>query len=259
MRPPRMIVGQVFTSRHVNCAVRDALLHDPEGPVIAVVVPAHNEQESIGACLRSLLVASQCGALGGEAVMIIVALDACSDGTESIARALGDVCVVSRARNVGHARARGADLALQTGARWLAFTDADTVVAPDWLSAQLALQSDVVCGVVQVSDWGSYGDRVRHHFEATYVGADGHSHIHGANLGISASAYRSAGGFESIASSEDVALVNALHASGASIAWSAAPRVVTSARRDYKAPGGFGETLARSERAGADLQKNAGP
>ena len=35
----------------------------------------------------------------------------------------------------------------------------------------------------------------------------------------------------------------ALQASGARIAWSAAPRVTTSARRDAKARGGFGDTL----------------
>ena len=55
------------------------------------------------------------------------------------------------------------------------------------------------------------------------------------------------GGFAPLASSEDVALVQALEDVGASIAWSAAPRVVTSARRQFRAPGGFGATLARVE------------
>ena len=78
-----------------------------------------------------------------------------------------------------------------------------------------------------------------------YTDADGHRHIHSANLGVSADAYARAGGFEQLACSEDVALVDALQRSGARFAWSAAPRVATSARRDAKARGGFGDTLLR--------------
>jgi hypothetical protein len=43
---------------------------------------------------------------------------------------------------------------------------------------------------------------------------------------------------------EDVALVNALLASGASVAWSALPRVTTSARKMARAHGGFAHFLA---------------
>lgn len=119
---------------------------------------------------------------------------------------------------MGTARAVGAELALATGARWLAFTDADSVVAPEWLADQLALEADAVCGTVAVSQWGSYGARMQAHYERTYTDADGHQHIHGANLGVSAEAYRRAGGFKALASSEDVALVEALRSTGARIA-----------------------------------------
>jgi hypothetical protein len=50
-------------------------------------------------------------------------------------------------------------------------------------------------------------------------------------------------------SGEDVALVDALMASGASITLSVAPRVTTSARLDHRAPAGFGETLLRMRSA----------
>jgi glycosyltransferase involved in cell wall biosynthesis len=215
--------------------------------MIAVIVPANDEEHYIRACLRSLSEASRCPALNGEPSMIIVVLDTCIDGTEAIARQMGAITVTVHAHNVGVARAVGAQLALESGARWLAFTDADSVVAPDWISAQLALHSDAVCGTVGVLDWGSYGGRMRRHYDATYRDADGHRHIHGANLGVSAEAYRRVGGFRALASSEDVALVEALERSGASIAWSAAPRVVTSARRNFRAPLGFGATLERIE------------
>lgn len=213
--------------------------------MIAVVVPAHNEEEHLDACLQSLRVASRCARLKAEVVVLVVVLDACTDRTAQVAQSMHATTLSINARNVGTARAAGAQLALSAGARWLAFTDADSVVAPNWLAAQLRQRTDAVCGTVCVRDWGSYGDRMRRHYDATYSDADGHHHIHGANLGVSADAYRKTGGFRPLASSEDVALVEALKQTGASIAWSAAPRVFTSARRNFRAPEGFGATLAR--------------
>jgi hypothetical protein len=134
---------------------------------------------------------------------------------------------------------------MDLGADWLAFTDADSTVDASWIVAQLALDADVVCGTVAVDDWGGYGDAMRAHFEQTYHDHDGHRHIHGTNLGMTAAAYRSVGGFDALANSEDVAIVAALEAAGARIAWSASPRVVTSARVDYRATAGFGFTLHR--------------
>jgi glycosyltransferase involved in cell wall biosynthesis len=216
--------------------------------MLGVVVPAHDEEADIGACLESLLIASRSPRLLGEPVVIVVALDACRDATERIAHRWGAMTVAVEARNVGIARACGARRALAAGARWLAFTDADSVVAPEWLAAQLDQRSDAVCGTIEVRDWGAYGEPLRLHHSAHYTDADGHRHVHGANLGVTARAYEQVGGFKPLVSSEDVALVEALQVSGASIAWSAAPRVVTSARRAYRAPGGFGETLARVDR-----------
>lgn len=211
--------------------------------MIAAIVPAHNEAQHIGACLDSLMQASQCQRLAGEAVLCVVVLDACTDHTAAVVQQHRAAVVSVTARNVGIARAAGAQFALDLGARWLAFTDADSVVASDWLAAQLELGCDAVCGTVQVGHWGGYGERMRRHYESSYTDADGHRHVHGANLGVSAQAYRRAGGFKALASSEDVALVEALRASGARIVWSARPRVETSARQTYRAPLGFGATL----------------
>jgi glycosyltransferase involved in cell wall biosynthesis len=214
--------------------------------VIGVVIPAHNEAERIGAALKAVLQAAAHPALHGEKVGVVVVLDSCSDGTEAIAAQYGVARLVLDARNVGAARARGADLFVDAGARWLAFTDADTVVSPDWLVKQLAENADAVCGSVGVHDWIAHGPdsrRVQAHFARRYVDADGHRHVHGANLGVAAEAYRRVGGFKPLACSEDVALVEALQAAGARIAWSAGPRVTTSARTDARARGGFGDTL----------------
>lgn len=224
--------------------------------MIGIVVPAHNEEACVGACLQSLQVASQCPALGGEEVLIVVAADACTDATERIARELGALVVSGASRKVGMARAQGARLALARGARWLAFTDADSVVSPGWLAAQLDQSSDAVCGTIEVRDWGDYGESLRKHHARTYTDVDGHRHVHGANMGVDSAVYQAVGGFQPLESSEDVALVEALKAHGASIAWSAAPRVFTSARRSFRAPLGFGQTLLRMEQ---DLCESSGP
>ncbi len=223
--------------------------HTGESFLIAAIVPAHNEQDHIHSCISALLVAAKCPFLNGERTLVIVVADACDDETRIVAHSTGATVISVNARNVGAARALGAELALAAGARWLSFTDADTQVAPNWFSCQLAAKIDVVCGTVAVLDWGTYGEAMREHYALTYNDRDGHRHIHGANLGVCSHAYAKAGGFQPLASSEDVALVKALETSGASIAWSAAPRVFTSARRMFRAPDGFGATLTRVELA----------
>lgn len=224
--------------------------------MIAVIVPAHNEQEFLAPCLQAIARAAYCTDLHGEAVLTVAVLDSCTDDSEIIARRLGVQILVVQARNVGKARHAGAVHALAAGARWLAFTDADTRVSPKWLSSQLALAdagADAVCGTVDVDTFDLYGDGMAAHFANTYTDCDGHRHVHGANLGVSAAAYLRVGGFAALASSEDVALVEALARDGAHIAWSAAPRVTTSARRDFRAPGGFGQTLCDVDSRLAEL------
>lgn len=221
--------------------------------MIGVVVPAHNEENSVKACLASILEASRDPVLVQESVKVFVVLDCCTDTTQAIAEAMGAQTLRVSARNVGFARAAGAQAAISAGARWLAFTDGDSEVAPNWLSAQLghhAQGADAVCGTVAVANWADYGEKMRLLFSATYVDRDGHRHIHGANLGVSATAYQNAGGFEALDTKEDVVLVESLEKIGAKIAWSATPRVVTSARPDFRAPGGFGATLQRIHQEG---------
>lgn len=220
--------------------------------MIGVAVPAHNEEAVLGACLAALRRAAAHPALRGEAVMPLVVLDACTDGGARVVQAAGVDALVVEARNVGAARRAGAAALLSRGARWLAFTDADSRVADDWLAAQLALRADAVCGCVTVDDWTPYHPEVRRRYDAHYRHADGHRHVHGANLGVSAAAYRRAGGFRPLRSSEDVRLVRDLERTGARIAWSAKPRVVTSSRREGRAKGGFADFLGGLEKRVGD-------
>ncbi|MGJ7510136.1 glycosyltransferase [Variovorax sp. GT1P44] len=213
--------------------------------MLGIVIPAHNEQNTIAACVQAARHAATHPTLD-EPVEIIVVLDGCTDATGVIAARSGAITISVRARNVGVARSVGAEVLLARGARWLGFTDADTMVAPGWLADQLSLDADAVCGTVGVEDWtphGIHADLLHRHFLTTYRDNDGHRHVHGANLGVSAMAYRRAGGFRHLGCDEDVEFVRALEASGAKIAWSAKPRVVTSARREARARGGFADAL----------------
>lgn len=215
--------------------------------MIAIIVPAHNEEALLGACLASLRVAAGHAALEREPVVVVVALDRCTDGSRAIAQRAGVEWVDLDVGNVDVARAAAAERALTLGARWVASTDADTRVPADWLAAQLRAGTDAFCGVVTIDDWLDFDAATVAAFDGPAPPGAGHRHIHGANFGISAQAYRRCGGFAPMPCSEDVAIVHALEAIGGSIHWAGQPRVVTSARRAPRACGGFGDYLKALE------------
>jgi len=216
--------------------------------MIGVVVPANDEEALIGRCLDALRVAAAHPALAGEHVEIVVVLDACRDATQRVADERAVATLAIDARNVGIARAAGASALIAGGARWLAFTDADSAVAPDWLARQLETAADAVCGVVCIDDWADFSPQARASYEAAYVDAEQHRHIHGASLGVSSAAYLRVGGFAPLRSSEDVELVHRLDGQGATIRWTNAVRVNTSARRFGRAPNGLAAHLHGMER-----------
>ncbi len=212
--------------------------------MIGILIPAHNEEDLLDECLSAALRASKHGLLAGERVEILVVLDSCTDRSEQIVSKYPVFSLNIKARNVGQARATGARMLLERGARWISCSDADSRVADDWLVAQLGLGADAVCGTVTVERWHESFDKAAQIlYHSHYRAGDGHRHIHGANLGISADAYRLAGGFEPLACDEDVQLVRQLELTGANIAWSHRPLVHTSARLDSRARGGFGDYL----------------
>ena len=211
--------------------------------MIAIIVPAHNEELVLDDCLKSLRAAAAHEDLVHERVEILVVLDDCSDHSLEVAQSHHVLTHVCNNRNVGMTRAEGARLMLERGARWLAFTDADSVVPYAWLAHQVSLKVDAVCGIVEVDDWSGHPEHVRQRYDSLYRPVDDHRHIHGANLGVSADAYRRAGGFKALAAHEDVHLVADLQRIGASIAWISGNSVTTSARKDYRCKEGFGDYL----------------
>jgi hypothetical protein len=126
-----------------------------------------------------------------------------------------------------------------------ACTDGDSTVPAHWLTAQVRPASAgarVTAGTVTIADWEDRSDVVRARARKEYR-AGLHRHVHGANLSFAAGAYCAAGGFGSVPCHEDVQLVDAFRANGEPIAWVTDIPVVTSSRRQARAPHGFASYL----------------
>jgi hypothetical protein len=217
---------------------------------VGVAVPAHNEETLLPDCLLAL---RRAASRLSVPVRVLVVADSCTDRTVAVARACGVHVAGIGARNVGAARATGMTALLRLMPRldpaavWLATTDADTVVPADWLRRQLGYADqgwDVVLGTVTVADWSEHPPHVPAAFTARYEsGGRPHPHVHGANLGIRASAYLAAGGFRPLRSAEDHALLAAATEAGCSVLQASDIAVQTSARRQARAPDGFSHLL----------------
>jgi hypothetical protein len=91
-------------------------------------------------------------------------------------------------------------------------------------------------------------------FAARYDSGQGsHPHVHGANIGIRASAYLAAGGFRALATAEDHDLLAAVTRIGRPVLRAADITVQTSARRQARAPHGFGHLLRTLAATPADV------
>ncbi len=100
---------------------------------LTVIVPARNEEQSIGECLRSLVAQSESVFELGRDWELIVVDDYSTDRTAEIARGFAGVTVIQAAKL--EKSWTGKNNAIWTAARkargkWILFTDADTVHEP---------------------------------------------------------------------------------------------------------------------------------
>jgi glycosyltransferase involved in cell wall biosynthesis len=221
---------------------------------VGVVIPAHDEEVLLPACMSALAAAA---ARASVPVSVVVVLDACTDGTLAVVRGADPgpfdrlEHIVCHARSVGAARAAGCRHLIgahDPAGLWLATTDADSTVPPDWIVRQLAharLGARAVIGTVQVADWSQHPPHTEPLYGARYRARGGHRHVHGANMSMAASAYLAAGGFPAVAAEEDVAMTGRLAALCEPVVWAADLPVTTSARLAGRAPAGFADYLAR--------------
>ncbi|WP_394768229.1 glycosyltransferase [Lacisediminihabitans sp.] len=222
---------------------------------LSVVIPARNESALISRCLHSVHRAVDQlrseHAPSPPTVRIVVVLDSCSDDTRDLVSCFGSVEIIEiDAGSVGVARSVGvasalARMGVASEAAWIANTDADSAVPPQWLVEQVRLANagaDVVVGTVSpvmtdlTKDLADAWHRVRRHRSPA-------GHVHGANLGFRASSYLLAGGFSSEGLHEDVGLVARFRAVFAAVCSSLDIDVETSGRKSNRVAGGYGAYL----------------
>ena len=244
---------------------------------IVVAIPVKNEADRIGACLRSL---------GRQTVMpcaVLLLLNNCTDGTGAAVRALAVTLpyklhikchtLPSPVANAGHARR----MAMQRAAELAGFggilltTDADAIVAHDWIERNLLALSagaDLVCGRAVVVPAEAalipshlHADDARE-FElaelldhiAARLDPDPadpwprHTEAAGASLAVTVAAFKRSGGIPPVDSGEDRGFVKVLTRIDARIRHDPTVRVTVSGRIYGRAPGGMADTIRRRMR-----------
>jgi cellulose synthase/poly-beta-1,6-N-acetylglucosamine synthase-like glycosyltransferase len=223
---------------------------------VIVVVPAHDEADTIAACLHS--VHEACRRLPhGVTTAIVMVADACADRSAAIARSLArssdDVVIEASHRCAGSARRVGVSAALIRASVapvdvWIASTDADTVVPVGWLTTQLSLADAGIVGVAGTVriDTARAGDELSARFARSYpIAVDGtHQHVHGANLGFRGDVYLASGGWSALTTAEDHDLWDRVRRRGRTVTTSSTC-VTTSHRTVGRAPLGFAGNMGR--------------
>ncbi|HEY5194958.1 MAG TPA: glucosyl-3-phosphoglycerate synthase [Solirubrobacteraceae bacterium] len=252
-------------------------LADPDPALAAVVVvPARDEAARIEACVSAF---TRQEGVACESFEVIVVLDGCRDGTADVLREMHrkhprlrlHTLKLSVSVGVGRARRLGMDLAcarlldLGRDDGLIASTDADSVVAVDWLAEQLRLieagaraigghieldpeESELLDAQALVERERSAGERLKSALRESMSGAPvEHHHFSGASLALTARTYENCGGLPVRAALEDEALERELHARGVTIHRSRRVQVRTSARTSGRAPRGLARDLARAD------------
>jgi glycosyltransferase involved in cell wall biosynthesis len=254
-----------------------ALPHPSPALRAVVVVPARDEAERITTCLNALAAQRE---VAHAAYEVIVVLDGCRDSTASHVGDLANevpslalgVIEFAVPQGVGRARRAGMDLAcerllaLGRPDGLIASTDADSIVADDWLSVQLELVARgarAIGGDIQLLEDEAeqlpaavLDERVRRSRErmaaavaglsATDAALAEHHHFSGSSLALTAGTYSDCGGLPACIALEDEALERELRLRAIPIHRSRAVRVQTSARTAGRAPRGLAHDLANA-------------
>lgn len=219
---------------------------------VGVVIPTRDEEELLPRCLRAVdrAAVEVRRARPGTLVSVHVVLDRCTDRSPALVAAHPWARAVRiDAGLVGAARAAGVEhfarTATQPGRAWVASTDADSAVPPDWLVAHLEAAdagTDVLVGMVALDRAAADPTLLTALGPDTPV-QDGHPHIYGANLGLTLAAYRTVGGFAPVPAHEDVGVVRRAREAGLVVHSPARPAVLTSPRLGARAPEGLAAYL----------------
>ena len=221
-----------------------------------VVVPARDEAERIGACLA---------ALRGQGADALVVANNCADGTADLAAQAGAMVIdcTTVHGGVGAARRLGAaeGLARMHNPCALLTTDADCLVASDWVAANLRhldAGAAAVCGLVLpipeehaalpagLLRRAALEDRflvLKAQLEERLTGCAGHEQTPGASLAFRPEAYWAASGFDPMPTQEDRLIILRLKALRLSVIHAREVTVCASCRLEGRAPGGMAAAL----------------
>jgi glycosyltransferase involved in cell wall biosynthesis len=199
-------------------------------PQVSVIIPARNEEASLGSCLESLV------AQTGVPIEIIVVNDHSTDRTAEIAASFAGVRVIEA--GALPERWTGKNNAVIAGVRaargfWLLFTDADTVHLPGSLARALAEAQEHHADLlsyspeqIAVTFWEMavlpvvFAELARQYPPSKVSDPDSpEAAANGQYVLITRAAYEAVGGHAAVATSilEDVALARAVKASGRKI------------------------------------------
>jgi SAM-dependent methyltransferase len=227
---------------------------------IGVVVPAHNEEDLIGGCLRALRKALQELPAAVDRAICVVA-DRCTDATSEPARrefngwrsgmvvTSGTAGSIGEVRDLGVRRARAALSGHPDCRVLLLCTDADTIVAPDWARRHVnraSRGSHAVAGFAELDGTTPMTPRTALRYRGVLADArqaEGPGNVFGANLGVRADAYTSVGGFRPLHTGEDHDLWHRLGSAGYRLCFAADALVTTSSRLRGRATGGLADLL----------------
>jgi cellulose synthase/poly-beta-1,6-N-acetylglucosamine synthase-like glycosyltransferase len=200
----------------------------PPQAFFSVIIPARNEEENIGACLRSILQQSY----PTDRFELIVINDHSIDGTESIIRALQqehanlrliDLSEYVQGQPLNAYKKKAIELAIaQSNGNWIVTTDADCTVTPDWLqaiNAFIATKDPVfIAAPVMFTNNGSFLSLFQlldflslQAITAASVSAGYHSMCNGANIAYRKDAFYEVGqfkGIDNLASGDDMLLMH---------------------------------------------------
>jgi peptidoglycan/xylan/chitin deacetylase (PgdA/CDA1 family)/glycosyltransferase involved in cell wall biosynthesis len=202
---------------------------EDKAPLVSVVIPAYNEEESLPSTLRSL----QTQDYQGPCEIIVVDNNS-TDRTASLAREFGARVVVEPRQGISYARQRGFD---EAHGELILTTDADALLPKNWISRivrefEKHPEAVAVAGAYSFDDGPLFLRTVAYLFyEPLFRLWDSYG---GVNLAVRKEAFRQVGGFNlALNFSEDTDLGRRLEKIG-KVVRTSSPRVQTSARRYIK-------------------------
>ena len=239
-----------------------------------VAIPAKDEAERIGGCLLALA-RQTC-----RPQTVLVLANNCSDRTATIASGMASALPYHlhvechgfppHRANAGEARRLAMELSERLVGRdgVLLTTDADAVVAPDWIANNcnsVLAGAELVCGRVVLDPLEAalipphlhaddalecrlieLLDRIAYRLDPDLADPfPRHTETAGASMAVTAVAFRRAGGIPAVPSGEDRAFVRVLASMDARIRHDPSVLVSVSGRTVGRAPGGMADTIRR--------------